>query len=174
MLSTKCKIRIKSIVVLLAMLFNFANVSPALAADSTPSIVYVAHGGGNVGAAHGGEIGTINLSTFAYTPLTGSLGSLTSLVSDGTTLYTYEVQNNRILGVNPTSGAIVSSVQSNVEFTDMAYNPTTGAFYGVGTDSQLYRVNISTGVASFISSTPGWGAFGRLLLPLTEPSICTP
>src|SRR5215213_5204366 len=72
--------------------------------------VYVAHGGGNVGEAHGGEIGVIDLVTGAYTPLTGSLGSVTSLVSNGTTLYTYETQTRMIIQIDPISGAILSQV----------------------------------------------------------------
>lgn len=129
----------------------------SIAAQAT-SLVYVAHGGGNVGAAHGGEIGTIDLDTGTYIALTESLGSLTSLVSTGTRLYAYETQSDSILEIDPSSGAVLSSVQLAAydKLTDMAYDPTTGIFYGVGNAFTFYSIDIDTGIASFIgAAAPG-------------------
>lgn len=138
----------------------------SIVAHAAPT-VFVAHGGGNVGAPYGGEIGRIDLTTGTYTTLT-TLGSLTSLVYDGSYLYTFETQGGLILKIDPDTGAVLSSVPlSGVRaLTDMAYDPTTGRFYGTGTwlfpNYGFYSLDIATGVASFISfMTPGAGGQAR-------------
>jgi len=131
------------------------------------NIVYVAHGGLNQQAAHGGEIGTIDLDTGVYTPLV-QYGSLTSLVWDGANFYTFEGvpggdNGGNILKLDPTSLSVVDTIPVSIAFTDMAYDPTSGMFYGAGTDYNFYSVNVQTGATNLISDIGGFpGGFLQL------------
>jgi hypothetical protein len=58
-----------------------------------------------------------------------------------------------LLKIDPTNGAILASVASAQVLTDMAYDQTTGKFYGTGTDFNFYEINVATGAATYISGT---------------------
>lgn len=117
-------------------------------------IAYVAHGGGNVGAPHGGVIGEIDLATGAYKPLTEPLGSLTSLIHKDGSLYAYETQGSAFIEIDPASGAVLGSIarSGGSHPADMAFDPVSGDVYAVGADSALYRVDLATGAMTYTGS----------------------
>jgi hypothetical protein len=123
--------------------------------------LYVAHGGGSSGAAEGGVIGVIDTDTYAYSALTGSLGSLTSLIYTGLSLYTFEAQGKNFLEVDPVTGQVLNAVAKTGgnDPTDMAWDSTTGTAYAVGTDYQLYTVNLTTGQMSVVGPVATTGGF---------------
>ncbi|MBN8731011.1 MAG: PEP-CTERM sorting domain-containing protein [Acidobacteria bacterium] len=122
------------------------------------SPIYVVHGGGNVGAAQGGVIGVIDSNTYAYTPLTSSLGSLTGLVYDGTALYTYEANSDSFLQVDPITGNVLSAVarSGGADLTDLAILLPGGnaPVFGVDINYDLFAIDLNTGSMTQIGTLP--------------------
>jgi Domain of unknown function (DUF4394) len=50
------------------------------------------------------------------------------------------------------SSTLITGVASGAFLTSMSYRPSTGVLYALGTDSQLYSLNTSTGVATPVGS----------------------
>jgi hypothetical protein len=127
----------------------------ATPASAAPIRMFVSHGGGDVGAAHGGEIGVIDQTTYGYTAIGDYGNGVTGLASDGTLLYA-SLNTGNLLTIDPDTGAVLHTAVPAQVFQDLGYDPTTGTFYGTSTGHQLFEIDMVTGATSLISSTAAW------------------
>ncbi|HEY6119533.1 MAG TPA: TIGR03118 family protein, partial [Pyrinomonadaceae bacterium] len=119
--------------------------------------------GPNDGNNGQGNLYTINKSTGAAT-LVGNTGAFFASIAfapDGT-LYEAaadlgmmgNVVNVRIMKVNPSNGAIISSVPTSQLFGALGVRPTDGVIFGGNGDShQIFTINATTGTATLIGDT---------------------
>lgn len=90
----------------------------------------------------------------AYLPLAGNDRGLTVFDGAGQVLVS-DAENARLLEVNVFSNALVDVIALDRPLLEIAYDPASGTLYGAGADSALYRVNLLSGVTTFISAFPG-------------------
>ena len=106
---------------------------------------------------------TANQSTGALTAIGGTARNVGDLASNATTLFGVTLGGNNLVTIDPTTGAILSSVAvtgtRSGDITSLAFNTLTNTLYGNTTTGfgstsgdGLYAINVVTGVASFIGS----------------------
>src|SRR6187455_337192 len=80
-----------------------------LVAPSSAITMYIVHGGGEIGAPHGGEVARLNLDNGAITTLGIPVPSagLTGISFVGTHLYA-STSNHSLIEVNPATGGLIS------------------------------------------------------------------
>ncbi len=138
---------------------GLANISEGdLASDPTTGVLY----GMYDVQAGARKLFTMNTSTAAATPLPSSLAGDPSAMAFNTsgTLFVLDTGLQRLVTVNKTTGATLSSVALSAALgatAGMSFDPASGALYVAdgesgGTD-RLYTLNTTTGVLSEIGST---------------------
>jgi hypothetical protein len=108
----------------------------------------------NYAYAAGGDddFGVMDLTTGVFTPCGTSSGLLSGLgVGTDHNLYGGGFRASGFYAVNPTNGALTLIGTSNVTF--WITGSTTKAVYAVGTDANLYDINIATGQGTLIGPT---------------------
>ena len=90
----------------------------------------------------------------AALPPAGSDRGCTVYAGAGRVL-TCDAVNARVLEIDVFTGTVTRSVDLDRELLEIAYDWTTDRLYGAADDGGLYRVNLATGITTFISSLPG-------------------
>jgi uncharacterized repeat protein (TIGR03803 family) len=108
-----------------------------------------------------GLFGTLNVSTGVFTQLSNPGFEAAGLAGFGTNLFVTNYPGNTLSEINPTTGALVNIGNGTATYYD--FGSTTQGLYGVGTDQNLYSVNVSTGATTLVGPTGiGPGGFQSL------------
>src|SRR5690349_14071802 len=66
--------------------------------------------------------------------------------------------NSNLVTINPNTGTVIATIGSiGVSIGDLAYNPTNGLLYGIGSNTNgaggnLYTINTTTAAATFLGN----------------------
>jgi len=142
-----------------------------LDAEAGVSRMYIVHGGFNDGSAHGGEIGTVDINTGAYTSLgVPTQAGMTGLAGIGATLYA-STSNHSLISMDLSGGLLTEdlffgsgfSAANGDRINDLAVYQ--GVLYAVGriagADS-LFTVNENTAELTLIGATPTSNGFDSI------------
>jgi hypothetical protein len=98
------------------------------------------------------DFGVIDITTGVYTSCGTSAVLLSGLgVGGNKTIYGGAFRGNAFYSVTPNTGALKLVGTSNVTFWDTG--STTNGVYAVGTDANLYSINITNGQGTLIGAT---------------------
>lgn len=120
---------------------------------------------------------TANQATGSLSTVGGTTLNVGDLASNATTLFGVTLTTNDLVTIDPTTGAIISSVAitgtRSGQITSLAFNALTNTLYGNTTPGfgstsgdALYSIDLATGVASFIGSI----GFGNVFALATDTS----
>lgn len=97
---------------------------------------------------------SVNPGTGAAT-LIGSTGrDITGLTALGTTLYGLDDGNNALVTINPGTGAttLVGSLGIDIDEPGLDFD-ASGTLFAIGDGTDIYRIDTSTGAATFVATT---------------------
>ena len=167
----------------MTLLASAAIVLCSTGVASASAVLYGANG--NQGSTPGGLL-TVDPTTGATVLIADSItpGGLTGIAFAspsllfGTTIGGNGSLSNLVL-LDPVTGALVSTIGSiGMSIGDLAYDSGTGTLYGVrsnadstGNGGELYSINTSTGVATFVGDTGAGAGGGWRSILLTAGSI---
>jgi len=106
----------------------------------------------------GGNFGTLDLVTGAYTSEGSSATTVAGLGVVGGTLYGGAYGGNTLYRINPLNGFETAIGTGSISYDDFGSTPT-GGLYGLNSSGNLYSINSSTGSATIIGNL-GFGIGG--------------
>jgi hypothetical protein len=100
---------------------------------------------------YGGDFGSIDLTSGAFTLLGDPGVTITGMAVEGGTLYGGSFDAGFLYSINPANGALTTIGNSAVPYE--VFGSTTSGMFAVGRDENLYSVSPTTGAATLIGPT---------------------